>query len=286
MARRFLPNSKASVCLAIALLWGGLMAGQAQKQFGAFWCRQEAGGAERTLVLPEDGSQGVLRMGVFVGDRRVGAMEQHWIRQDGTLTVESRMNLALEALVSRASLPSRGKEFDDALDVRVDSRSVLEGWQLETLTVFAHIGGQPDAFASVQGRRVGEDLSLAIRRGASLETAVFPLSENTGVDLACFPLVALPRLKTGMAWSVAALDLTTLHVANDTARVVGREDLPQQNGRGAYVIRIGRGRRATTVWAAEDGQVLRKTLMGLTFVRESAFERAAEFTVASKEDRR
>lgn len=285
MARGFPPRRKTSVCLAVTLLWGGLMAWHVQKQFGAFWgCRGASGAVPRRgLILPEDGTQGILRMGVFLGSRRVGALEQRWIRQEGTLTVEARMNVALDALVSRASLPPNEASFEDALDVRVDSRSVLVGQELETLSVFARIGHQPDPFASVQGRKENGGLALDIQRGKSVETAFVPLLGDSGVDLACFPLVALPRLRKGMSWPVASFDPATLRVAKSKARVAGREDLPQQNGGGAFVIRIGKGRRGATIWAAEDGQILRKALMGLTFVRESDFEPAPTYLAATWE---
>lgn len=277
-------KAKVFCFLATALLWGGLMAWQANANYGIFGMRAgKAAFAARGLALPGQGNEGSLAMGVFVGERRVGELRQHWKREDMVLTVNARLAISVDAFVGRFPAGC-GSAAADALDIIVDSRTTLFGQHLEAILATARIGnGEPD-LASIFGTRNGDKVEFSIRHGDHSEKAEFHLPPQNDIDLACFPLVALPRLQTGMTWPVATLDPFALRVKHSVARVMGRERHPELDSGHVFVVRIGEGGTGSTLWVAEDGRILRKTVMGLTFVREEA--RPPLLAVAGKEGAR
>lgn len=255
--------------LATSLLLGGLLAGQAHNRYGLFGMRAgKAAMAARGLALPGQEPEGSLNMGIFVGERRVGELRQEWHSQDAALIVTSRMAISVDALAGH--FPAGNGPGPGDLDVVVLSRATLMGERLEALFASASIGRDETAFATVFIQRNGDKVSLLVRSGERADKSQVVLPPEGDIDLACFPLVALPPLRAGMKWPVSSLDPLTMRVKHSVARVRGRENLPGPAGGQAFVVRIGDGGTGATLWAAEDGRILRKTVMGMTFVREEA----------------
>ena len=281
--RRKLRLKPSVWCLfAAALLCGALLAGQARLRNGAL-----GGGMARPMfVLPENGAEGSLSMGVFLGERRVGDLNQYWSREDEFLTVDSRMGICMDALIGQVS----GWAIAPSEDGRVwiESRAVLFGRRIETLLVWARLGRDETPLAVLSGNRVGENLDIRLQHGEQAELFSIALPPEADAHLACFPLLAMPRLGIGAKWPVFTLDPFTMGAKKTVARVVGREILPGNSTETAFVIRVGHGSGGSTMWADSDGRILRKSVMGLVFAREEA--PLARFNVmdrnAVKEDAR
>jgi len=224
--------------------------------------------AEKRVALPTEAPEGSLRMGIFVGERRVGSLLQQWNRRKDVLDVTAKMTVSLDALLgigpTMASADTSG-----ALAVSVDSHTLMVGGALRTISVDARIDRYEKPFASIYGQMDGNRMTLYVRRGSQTDAAEFEVDPRNGVDFTSFPLAALPDLAIAKQWTVTSFNPLTLRLENAVARVTRRESLANGGETAqAYVIQIGEGQRQTTIWANERGEILRQRYLGLTFVRE------------------
>jgi len=262
-------SRKTGVCLCITAVWACLMFTLAQQRLP--FLRFYSGGvsnAERRMALPTDAPEGSLRMGIFVGERRVGCLMQHWSRTKDVLDVTATMSVSLDALLGIAPMVASA-ETTGSLTVNVDSHTLVVGGALRTISVDARIDRYEKPFASVYGQMDGNKMTLYVRRGEQTDAAEFEVDPRNGVDFTSFPLAALPDLAISKQWLVTSFNPLTLRLENAVARVTRRESLANRGGTAqAYVIQIGEGQRQTTIWANERGEILRQRYLGLTFVRE------------------
>lgn len=263
-------SRKTGVCLCITAVWGCLMFTLAQQRL-PFLSSISVGrmsSAERHMGLPTDAPEGSLRMGIFVGERRVGCLVQQWNRRKDVLDVTAKMTVSLDAMLGIGPMMTSA-EMSGALAVNVDSHTLMVGGALRTISVDARIDRYEKPFASIYGQMDGSRMTLYVRRGSQTDAAEFEVDPRNGIDFTSFPLAALPDLAIAKQWLVTSFNPLTLRLENAVARVTRRENL-DNGGETAktYVIQIGEGQRQTTIWANERGEILRQRYLGLTFVRE------------------
>lgn len=262
--RRRLLKPSVYCLVGAAVVCGALLAGQTHLRNGTLG----GGMARPSFVLPENGAEGSLSMGVFLGERRVGDLNQYWSREDEFLTVDTRMGICMDALIGHVSGWAVAPSEDGR--VWIESRTVLLGRRLETLFIWARLGRDEAPLAVLSGNRVEDKLDIRLRHGEQTNLFSVELPPEADAHLACFPLVALPRLGVGTRWPVFTLDPFTMQTKQAVARVVGQEILPGDSAETAFVVRVGHGSGGSTLWADTDGRILRKSVMGLAFVREDA----------------
>jgi len=141
----------------------------------------------------------------------------------------------------------------------------LEGFRLD---VFSEGASAP--LAIVDGKPVGETLSLKIHTGDGTREEQVPFRANSLLSNDMGPMVLPPKLSKGVRWPVRSLDPTTYTVRTAWATVHDKETITI-DGRDvrAYLITIPYGTSEIKVWAEDNGEVLKQKFLGFSFVKES-----------------
>lgn len=208
----------------------------------------------------------VSQMGIFLGGKRIGYTLSRMRLVGQELRLESRTEIKL-------SLSSRrharlGPEIGD-LDVSLlFVARVLQGELLDLrLTVNAPPGSPP--IVVIDGVPVAKMLQLKIRHGGKTEIESIPFNPRQLISSGFGQAFALPKLDVGMRWQFRTLDPFSRRVRVSEAEVVGTEPITLGSETvQAYRIRIPYGTSEITVWADEDGAILKQKVFGFTFIRE------------------
>jgi len=207
------------------------------------------------------------QMGIYLRDKRIGYALSRIQRSDDTLHIESRSELAFS--LSPDAAVSLGPS-DTALDVVLHFKArVLQSELLDfRLTVNSPPGSAPVAI--IDGVPTGKRLHLKIRHGGETQTETIPFDSKQVISGGFTQMLTPGNLTVGMRWPIRSVDPFSRSVRVTHAEVTGIDTLRVgDRSVRAFVIRVPYGSNDMTVWADEEGNVLKQTLFGFTFLKES-----------------
>lgn len=204
-------------------------------------------------------------MGVYRDPRdgspmeQVGRMTHTVVSTEDGLTVRMRLNLDVATAVPGAETLGTQTEFQ--------ARSV--GGRLVSFQMWTRVQHVPRPVAEVFGQAAGDRISLrAVVMGQEF-THIIQHDPDFVLDPGASPLLGMPDLRVGMRWRIRTVDLFGGRIAEEWARVVGRETI-QWDGRDVecYRVEIARGRDASVAWVDDNGRLLKQRTAMFTFVLE------------------
>ena len=216
-------------------------------------------------VLTQERRDYRSRMGIYMRDRssesglrRVGTTE--------TVFYYSADRKYRITNVTEVAMPVKG--LLQQLSTFTLDTSVVVGkdHRLERFLVFLRSGlGHTECRGQVDGNE------LVLRTTILGEERVdrLPLPPGGMVASGLSPLVALPPLREGMKWSVTVVDPLSFKPSEIELEVVRRETLHWE-GRDVetHVLKVGPDYLKAQAWVSPEGDVLKETLFGLTFIKE------------------
>ena len=209
----------------------------------------------------------VDQMGIYLKDRRIGFSLSRLRIQHGELQMESRTRIKLNLSEGNAPASALGL---GSLDMSTHFKARVRDGELQDfrVTVSSPPGAPP--LATIDGTPIGKILRLKIRHGESVQYESMPFDSRQLISNG-FAQAFVPRtLKVGMRWPIRTLNPFTRGVQVSMAEVVGMDTVVIDDAEiAAYVIEVSYGSSTMTIWADEDGGVLKQQLFGFTFIREA-----------------
>ena len=209
------------------------------------------------------------RMGIYWRGQRIGYTETFFVfRTDGSRCIDNvtRVRWPGSPLIPAELVPREFVLTTSAVIVGDGQDMALERLviRLETDGVVA---------ATCTGQVDGETLVLRPTIGGEKAKPIeCPMPRGGVVSQGLSPLLALPRLRTGMHWSATVVDPFTRAPSEVEMRVVRREQIELAGEtRDTHVVEIESGMwMRATAWVSPQGEVLKQELpiLGLTLVKE------------------
>jgi hypothetical protein len=253
----------------IAAFWLIMMTLLVQREilpaYAAFRQEQVTPGYSRIKELAQQGYS--TQMGIYLGDRKIGYTRAKLVDLPADEIVEIVNTTQISLNMSVGSVVPGMKAEALALKLNFKAQVGEDGLHGFRLDVFSKGAGAP--LAIVDGKPIGETLSLKIHTGDQTRLEQVPFHANTILGNDMGPMVLPPKLSEGVKWPVRSLDPMTYTVRTAWATVRGKETIAIE-GRDvkAYLITIPYGTADFKVWADENGEVLKQKFLGFSFVKE------------------
>lgn len=249
----------------ITALWLAVMSVLVYREFAPSWRASRAPAASASPILPTPEVH--KRMGVFVGDKRVGYCDEVWTESAGAVTVRSTMCVDLMSMTSAFPVPADAHTGGDAMTAVLESSTVMRNGLVRRMNMTCRLADS--VVAEMQGVVYRDQLALTIRRGDRAEHRVLRINPEYPLMIANTPSGKLKHLTEGDSWRMSALNPATFTLTQTRARVTHSECLELDGGpRLAHVVEYDYGVYKTLLWVDAQGEILKERLLGFTCVRE------------------